>query len=825
MLNGETKRKIQSLRDTLVGKLPAPTDQVKQITLGLIYKFMSDIDMENVDVLGGKSFFTGEYEKYSWDHILDPSISSYERVMLYSEGLDKMNFNPNIPELFRNIFKGAYLPYKDPAILSSFLKEINDGFKYEHSEDLGDAFEFLLSIMSTQGAAGQFRTPRHIIDFIVKVVEPNKNDRTLDPACGTAGFLISAYKYILENNKVSDSDKPGSGLTLTEKNKLTENFVGYDISPDMVSLSLVNMYLHNFANPNIKEYDTLTSEDLWDNDFDCIMANPPFMTPKGGIKPHKRFAIRANRSELLFVDYIAEHLLPNGKAGVIVPEGIIFQSSNAYKALRKMLVEGSYIYAVVSLPAGVFQPYSGVKTSVLFMDKVLAGKTDNILFVKVENDGFDLGAQRKDIDKNDLPLALDLILKYKTSIIKNEKLKSKEDDEKILNIVKKEKIREGGDYNLTGDRYMQSLYVINSKRPVIKLEEIFEISKGKKMENTNIPLENSKPYIVIDNLRFNKYTNFTTEKNGLDCNETDLLIIWDGANAGLVGSGLKGFVGSTCARLRLKIDANSKYLEYIIKSLFTDLNNNTNGMAVPHLSKDYFLNIKIPLPPTEIQQEIVEELNEYQKIIDGARQVVENYKPRIEIDPNWEIIELSNQELFYIESGGTPDSNKNEYWNGDIPWITLVDLPPKNFVTFIYDTIRKISQKGLKSSSAKIIPKESILISTRATIGRIAVNMIDLATNQGFKNIIIKDKSKINYKFIAFIMTKKIDDMLTLASGSTFKEISKTNLGRIRIPKPSINEQNSIVYKIEEELKMIETNKNLIERFEQKIKDKINLIW
>src|SRR4030042_5325138 len=111
MLNRETKRKIQSLRDTLVGKLPAPTDQVKQITLGLIYKFMSDIDKENVDLLGGKSFFAGEFEKYSWDNILDPSISSYERVMLYSEGLDKMNFNPNIPELFRNIFKGAYLPY------------------------------------------------------------------------------------------------------------------------------------------------------------------------------------------------------------------------------------------------------------------------------------------------------------------------------------------------------------------------------------------------------------------------------------------------------------------------------------------------------------------------------------------------------------------------------------------------------------------------------------------------------------------------------------------------------------------------------------------
>jgi len=129
--------------------------------------------------------------------------------------------------------------------------------------------------------------------------------------------------------------------------------VGYDISPDMVRLSLVNMYLHGFPEPHIYEYDTLTDEGRWEDSFDVIMANPPFMSPKGGIRPHKRFSIQANRSEVLFVDYIAEHLMPNGRAGVIVPEGIIFQSGNAYKALRKMLVD-NYLFCVVSLPAGVF---------------------------------------------------------------------------------------------------------------------------------------------------------------------------------------------------------------------------------------------------------------------------------------------------------------------------------------------------------------------------------------------------------------------------------------------------------------------------------------
>ena len=133
-----------------------------------------------------------------------------------------------------------------------------------------------------------------------------------------------------------------------------------------------------------------------------ILANPPFMSPKGGIRPHNRFSVQSKRSEVLFVDYIAEHLTPNGRAGIIVPEGIIFQSQTAYKQLRKMLVE-DYLVAVVSLPAGVFQPYSGVKTSILILDKALAKKTDRVAFFKVENDGFDLGAQRRAIDKNDLP--------------------------------------------------------------------------------------------------------------------------------------------------------------------------------------------------------------------------------------------------------------------------------------------------------------------------------------------------------------------------------------------------------------------------------------
>ncbi|MBN8567308.1 MAG: SAM-dependent DNA methyltransferase, partial [Flavobacteriales bacterium] len=243
MLDNLTKKNIDDCRDVLVGKVPDPKSQIEQITLALIYKFMDDMDKEAVEKFKGKAkFFTGEYAKYGWRKLFDPSLSGQEMLSLYSEALEKLNTNPNIPELFRNIFKNAYLPYRDPATLKLFLKHIHE-FEYSHSEKLGDAFEYLLSVMGSQGDAGQFRTPRHIIDFVTACVNPQKNETVLDPACGTAGFLLSAYKHILNQNT---EKRLGDKLKPDDRKKLATNFVGYDISPDMVRLSLANMYLHGF---------------------------------------------------------------------------------------------------------------------------------------------------------------------------------------------------------------------------------------------------------------------------------------------------------------------------------------------------------------------------------------------------------------------------------------------------------------------------------------------------------------------------------------------------------------------------------------------------
>src|SRR3989339_2045088 len=487
MLDAETKRRSDTARDILVGKVPDPKSQVEQITIALIYKFMDDMDAESEELGGKRKFFPGAYARYGWAKLMAPSLGGHEMLGLYGEGIAKMPENPGIPPLFRDIFKNAYLPYRDPETLKAFLKII-DEFEYDHSERLGDAFQYLLSVLGSQGDAGEFRTPRHIIDFMVAVVDPKKNETVRDPACGTAGFLISSYKHILKANS-SPSPLAGEGrgegathrtgdlLTPDEKGRLAQNFAGYDISPDMVRLSLVNLYLHGFADPHIYEYDTLTSQDRWNEYSDVILANPPFMSPKGGIKPHNRFSVQSKRSAVLFVDYMAEHLTPGGRAGIIVPEGIIFQSQTAYKQLRKMLVE-NYLVAVVSLPAGVFNPYSGVKTSILILDKSLAKKTNTIAFFKIENDGFGLGAQRRANAGEQLTQVQAELAEYLQALRSHQPTDSLQPALGL--IVAKEKIAANGDYNLSGERYRESDAKTHTF-PLIRIGDVCTVNPRKSL--------------------------------------------------------------------------------------------------------------------------------------------------------------------------------------------------------------------------------------------------------------------------------------------------------------------------------------------------------
>ena len=668
MLDTDTKRRIDTARDILVGKVPDPKSQVEQITIALIYKFMDDMDAEAEELGGDRAFFTGEYSRYGWAKLMAPSLGGHEMLGVYGKGISKMPENPGIPPLFRDIFKNAYLPYRDPETLKAFLKII-DEFSYDHSERLGDAFEYLLSVLGSQGDAGQFRTPRHIIDFMVEVLAPQKGDVILDPACGTAGFLISAYKHILRTN----TDAKGhSTLTPDDKGKLAKNFRGYDISPDMVRLSLVNLYLHGFTDPHIYEYDTLTSEDRWNEFAEVILANPPFMSPKGGIKPHKRFSIQAKRSEVLFVDYMAEHLTPNGRAGIIVPEGIIFQSQGAYAALRKMLVENSLV-AVISLPAGVFNPYSGVKTSILILDKSLAKQAQTIAFFKVENDGFGLGAQRRAIEKDDLPQVQSELAAYLQALRTGASIESIQSIPSTCGlIVAKEKIAANGDYNLSGERYREA-GAKSHAFPLVKIGDVCAINPSKNKLSSLKPVTRVS-FVPMADLNENRIAFQPRDEKQLAevgasytyFEDNDVLLAkvtpcFENGKAGIARGLVNGigFGSSEFYVLRNSPQVLPEWIYFcVMHPLFRDaaIAQMTGTGGLQRVPRGYVENFQIPLPPLEVQKEIVAEIEGYQKEIVRLESEILANRQRIQatIDKVWLADAESAKGAPTYQPGATP---------------------------------------------------------------------------------------------------------------------------------------------------------------------------
>lgn len=831
MLDADTKRRIDTCRNILVGKVPDPKSQVEQITIALIYKFMDDMDAEAVDVGGKRSFFTGDYAKYGWANLMAPGMGGFDVLSLYSDAIGKMNENPGIPELFRDIFKNAYLPYRDPETLRSFLKEI-DGFTYDHSERLGDAFEYLLSVLGSQGDAGQFRTPRHIIDFMIEVVDPKKNETILDPACGTAGFLISAWKHIL---KANTKNRPGDQLTPDERKRLAANIQGYDISPDMVRLSLVNLYLHGFTNPHIVEYDTLTSEERWNEFADVILANPPFMSPTGGIKPHKRFSIQAKRSEVLFVDYMAEHLTPTGRAAIIVPEGIIFQSQTAYKALRKMLVENSLV-AVVSLPAGCFNPYSGVKTSILILDKSLAKAADTVAFFKVENDGFGLGAQRRASDKNDLPQVKAELTAYIQALRTQQPTADLQPTCGL--IVPKEKIAANGDYNLSGERYREGA-ARNAAFPHVRLDELARITAGN-------PAPQGDEYFVGGNSSFIRTSdvgavhlsdNFIEAADKVNTKAIEelrlqlfpagtILFPKSGASTFLNHRVVMGAPAYASSHLACIICDESKALPKYVYSLLcrVDAREITPDQAYPSLRLSEIGSIQIPLPPLDVQKEIMAEIEGYQKVINGARAVLDHYRPFIPIHPDWPMVAVGD--IVEFVSGLTVSIPEVEA-EGGTPILAINNVTEDG----------KLTLEGLRwikppTKTLNYVQKGDLLFNWRngskRLVGKTA--MFDLDGQYLFASFLLgirphRDRVDSSYLWHTLNIYRREGRYIQFMRMNVNGLFNREELRVVEIPLPPLSTQQAIVAEIEAEQALVAANRELIARFEKKIQATLARVW
>ncbi|NCU30890.1 restriction endonuclease subunit M/S [Candidatus Saccharibacteria bacterium] len=810
----EFKRKIDNARNILVGAVPSPAGQIDQITYALIYKFMSDIDDKSARLPGGtRQYFVNEYEKYDWHNLM--RLDGQDKLNRYRDALSVMSKNEHLPEIFRSIYQNAFLPYNDPRTLNLFLKEI-DGFVHTKSDAIGDAYEYLLSITGAQGDVGQFRTPRHIIKFIVDVIQPGKDDTVLDPACGTAGFLIAAYNYVRMQHDGVGEDGEQNGeqrLTADERKKLHGNYYGFDIDPTMVRTATVNMYLHGFSTPNIEIHDTLTSEEHWQNRYDVILANPPFMTPKGGIQPHGKFGVKANRAEVLFVDYIASHLKPNGRAGIIVPEGIIFQSGTAYKELRKSLVENS-LYAVISLPSGVFNPYAGVKTSILLLDKELAGQSGKILFVDIKNIGVTLDAKQSKKTGSDLPEALEIIRSFKNGDVI---------ESSIGHAVDKSKISESPDYNLSGSRYVAVEALSNSDYPVVELDELITESR-ERVKGQSLPVwsVSNKHGFVDPEAHFSKQVASEDKSNYKVINQNNFAYNPSRINVGSLALNVNQEIGCV-SPMYVVFSANEEKIlpTYLLRLLESEIfskfvQDMAQGAVRTQLKFADLIKFKIPLPPIEIQREIIAELDGYQKIIDAAQTIVKTHKPTIKINPEWDLVTLGD--YVSVNNGQVltefdPDGQTACIKVGDM------NLPENtHFITMSSHRTNK-QLKGLVDVGSVIFPKRGAAIATNKK----RLSKIPCYVDNNCMAITVLNSNVLESYFLYYFMLGF--DLSSISNSAGVALINNPDIKGVKIPLPPIEAQREIVAELEAEQQLINANKKLIEIYQQKIKSKIAEVW
>jgi len=474
-INSDLKQKVDQLMDELYsGGVNIPTTSIEQISYLMFLKSLTEMDEKHSELSRKtgqkyKMVLSGSWAKYSWRTIA--RLAGDELYNTLTESFEKFQELPGLSETGKILFKQAHLKiYSRPTLRSvvTIIDEMdfNNPQKY-YTDVKGDLYEYLLSKISQSGTNGQFRTPRHIIDFMVKLLNPQTSDYILDPACGTAGFLIQAYNYIFKKHTSKDlldsGHITGNKLKPQQHKFLKEqSLTGYDNDGEMIKFAIMNLYLHGLETANVRHFDPLCWQNDKDRKYDIILANPPFAGSINKEAILEDINLTTTSTELLFVKYMADHLAPGGKSAIVVPEGLLFGSTNAHLKLRKLFVEEYEILGVISMPAGVFRPYAGVKTSVIVFSKTKP--KEKIWFYELQNDGYSLNENRNPILENDIP---DLLDKWKT--------KPESDNSWWVDI--KEIIE--NEYNLTANRYKkQSSEIMKYDDPRKVVQQLIHLEKG-----------------------------------------------------------------------------------------------------------------------------------------------------------------------------------------------------------------------------------------------------------------------------------------------------------------------------------------------------------
>lgn len=486
MITGDLRTKVDRIWDAMwSGGISNPLSVIEQLTYLLFIKRLDEIQTlaERKAARTGKPMedpiFTKKQDRLRWSRFKETApeqmfLTVKDEVFPFIKTLGQGKQGAEEDSTYAHHMKDALFMMPTPRVLANVVDQL-DGIEMEDSDTKGDLYEYMLGKIASAGQNGQFRTPRHIIKLMVDMTAPTPKDAICDPACGTAGFLVAASEYLHKHHSDTIFKSAASRRKFN-----SETFHGYDFDNTMLRIGSMNMLLHGVENPDIRYRDSLAQADQDDAErFSLILANPPFagsLDYESTAKDLQQI-VKTKKTELLFLALFLRLLQTGGRGAVIVPDGVLFGSSNAHKALRKILVEEQKLDAVISMPSGVFKPYAGVSTAILFFTKTNSGGTDHIWFYDMQSDGFSLDDKRTpQPDKSDLA---DILTRWQN---RKAETKRKRTDQSFL--VPKSEIA-GNDYDLSINRYKEVQYeAVQHDTPkqilkrLAKLEE--EIAKGQK---------------------------------------------------------------------------------------------------------------------------------------------------------------------------------------------------------------------------------------------------------------------------------------------------------------------------------------------------------
>ncbi len=449
MITGELKSKVDKIWETFwTGGITNPLEVIEQFTYLLFIKNLDEIETrkESEALLLGFPYigmFPANRQALRWSRFKNEEATQMYQTVATEVFPFIKSLHANQDSAYTKYMGDAIFKIPTPQMLTKLVDMID--VLPLTPDTKGDLYEYLLSKVATAGTNGQFRTPRHIIDMMVKLMKPTPSDVIVDPAAGSAGFLVSAQQYLRDNHADLFHNQ---GLKEHFNNDM---FYGFDMDRTMLRIGAMNMMLHGVDNPNIEYKDSLSEQNKDEDKYTLILANPPF---KGSLDYEAVSAdllkvTKTKKTELLFLSLFLRILKTGGRCASIVPDGVLFGSSKAHKDIRKEIVENHKLEAVISLPSGVFKPYAGVSTAILIFTKTTVGGTDHVWFYDMKADGYSLDDKRQPIQDNDIP---DIIERF--SHLENEVECQKTEQSFFVSV---DEIRETG-YDLSINKYKEIEY-------------------------------------------------------------------------------------------------------------------------------------------------------------------------------------------------------------------------------------------------------------------------------------------------------------------------------------------------------------------------------